>query len=76
MAAQYADRVAAASTRVTPVSIGQFAGVLDFARMTLRTRIALRPIFGLLGAQQGDSRDWDAVDTWTETLTDMADLRI
>ncbi len=63
---EYADKIASVSDRVTPLSIGRFAGVLDYSRMNLRTRIGLWPFFTVIGANEGDYRDWAAINDWTD----------
>jgi len=54
---------------VTPVSEGLFAGMLDLKKMP---SIADKIKFGisvLLGVwKSGDHRDWDAIQSWTESL--------
>lgn len=67
-AQQYADRLCHLSERVTPLSIGQFAGALDYSRMNLPTRLALRTPFTLMGVSEGDRRDWDTIRTWAQAL--------
>lgn len=67
-AAQYAERVAATSPHVEPVSVGRFAGVVDFDRMGLLTRIALRAVLTLVGATQGDYRNWQAIRAWSDEV--------
>lgn len=71
----YANKLETVSQRVNPTSIGQFAGVLDFSRMNLRTRIGLWPIFKIMGASEGDYRDWTAINTWSDSITEMASHR-
>lgn len=36
--------------------------------MNLRTRIALRIPFTLMGVDEGDHRDWDDIRAWTQGL--------
>lgn len=64
----YADKLENLSERVAPVEIGQFAGVLDYSRMDLRTRIAMRIPSTLMGVDEGDYRDWDAIRSWSHDL--------
>ncbi|MBN2502263.1 MAG: flavodoxin domain-containing protein [Anaerolineales bacterium] len=52
-----------------PVSEGYFAGALDFKKMplTFNTLMMRLPVlFGLW--KRGDHRDWDAIQTWAESL--------
>ena len=71
----YADKLEAVSHRVNPVSIGRFAGVLDYNRMNLRTRIGLRVIFTVMGVNEGDYRDWNAINAWSDSITEMPNQR-
>ena len=64
----YADKLQNLSQRIAPVEIGQFGGVLDYSLMNLRTRLALRIPFTVMGAKEGDYRDWDAVRSWSRNL--------
>lgn len=71
----YANKLETVSQRVNPTSIGQFAGVLDFSRMNLRTRIGLWPFFKIMGASEGDYRDWTSINTWSDSITEMTSHR-
>ena len=67
-AQRYADKLEQLSDRVTPFSIGQFAGVLDYSRMNRPTRILAWIPFALMGAKEGDYRDLGAIRAWTDAL--------
>lgn len=67
-AQKYANTLERLSDHIAPVSIGQFAGVLDYSRMNLATRIALKIPFTLMGVAEGDYRNWDAIRSWTLSL--------
>lgn len=71
----YAGKLEAISQRVNPVSIGRFAGVLDYSRMNLRTRVGLRVIFTVMGVRDGDYRDWNAVNSWSSSITEITSHR-
>lgn len=64
----YAEKVAATSKAVKPLSVGQFAGVLDYGRMALATLLASKAVYSILGVKQGDYRDWDAISAWTRSV--------
>ena len=64
----YADRLAAPFPRIKPVSIGQFAGVLDYKKIPFIARLAARIAFAFLGVKEGDHRDWSAIKAWTESI--------
>jgi menaquinone-dependent protoporphyrinogen oxidase len=57
---------------VKTVSEGQFAGILDIAKVpTLRDRIMFRlsVLFGVW--TEGDHRDWNAIRAWAENLSPL-----
>ena len=64
----YADKLRALSPDVIPLTIGKFAGVLDFARTPWPARLALRLLSLATGVKQGDYRDWSAIRAWCEDL--------
>jgi menaquinone-dependent protoporphyrinogen oxidase len=64
----YAKKLEAVSQRVTPVAVGRFAGVLDYSRMNLRTRIASKILYTMLRVEAGDYRDWEAINSWVNEL--------
>ncbi len=68
----YADKVAATSKAVEPLSVGQFAGVLDYERMSFATLLASKAIYSVLGVKEGDYRDWDAIADWSESAVPAA----
>jgi menaquinone-dependent protoporphyrinogen IX oxidase len=54
---------------VRPVSEGQFAGVLDIAKVpsfSERIKFRLSVLFGVW--TEGDHRDWKAIRSWAESL--------
>jgi len=66
----YAEALLSLVDEVTPVSIGRFAGVLDYGRMPFLFRLVARVIFGIKGVAEGDYRDWEHIRSWA------ADLRL
>ena len=67
-AQRYAEKLEQVSDRVAPVSIGQFAGALDYSRMNRPTRFVLKIPFALMGVQEGDRRDFGAIRSWSESV--------
>lgn len=67
-AQQYADKLRNLSERIAPVEVGQFAGVLDYSRMGVGTRLLLKLPFTVLGVKAGDYRDWGAIRSWSHDL--------
>ena len=61
----YADKLRVLAPEVKPVSVGGFAGVLQFAGTPWPARLALRVLSIATGVKEGDYRDWDAIRSWT-----------
>ncbi|MHC1781196.1 MAG: flavodoxin domain-containing protein [Anaerolineaceae bacterium] len=59
--------MAKASELVEPVSMGVFAGKVDFSKLSLLDRL----ISNMVGSVEGDWRDWDAIRAWTETAVSL-----
>lgn len=64
----YAKKVSSLIPRVTPVSVGRFAGVLDYSQMSFFSRQIFRVGMSIMGVQEGDYRDWDAIHSWAKGL--------
>lgn len=67
-ARSYADKISSAVLGVKPESVGCFAGMLDYSRMSIITRLIARPVFAIKGVKEGDYRDWDAIRSWVQSL--------
>jgi menaquinone-dependent protoporphyrinogen oxidase len=50
---------------IAPVSVGFFAGKLDYGKLSLLRRLFVRVV---IGATAGDFRNWDAIEGWTFEL--------
>lgn len=61
----YADKLRSLAPEVKPVTVGGFAGVLQFSRTPWPARFALRLLSIATGAKEGDYRDWEAIRHWT-----------
>ena len=61
----YGDTVATQCASVKPVSVGQFAGALDYRNFPLLLRLPARLLFTFLGAKSGDYRDFDTIRDWS-----------
>lgn len=66
---QYETKIRAIAPEVDPRSVGRFAGVLDYSRMTPVTRIFARILMTLRGADAGDHRNWPQIRSWANGLT-------
>ena len=65
-AKEYSDKLQALVPQVKPVSIGGFAGVLDYSNMGFFNRLILKAILSKKGVKEGDYRDWDAIHAWAK----------
>jgi menaquinone-dependent protoporphyrinogen oxidase len=65
-AKKYSDKLQALVPQVKPVSIGGFAGVLDYSNMGFFPRLILKAILLKKGVKEGDYRDWDAIQAWAK----------
>lgn len=67
-AMKYANKLKNLAPEVHPVSIGAFAGVLDYDKIPFFLRLLARGIFAILGVQKGDYRDWPAIYKWVKSI--------
>ena len=65
-AKECSDKLQALVPQVKPVSIGGFAGVLDYSDMGFFHRLVLKTILFKKGVKEGDYRDWDAIRAWAK----------
>ena len=61
----YAGKLRSLAPEAKPVTVGGFAGVLQFARTTWPAWLALRILSIATGVKEGDYRDWAAIRSWT-----------
>ncbi len=64
----YSDKLVALVPQVKPVSVGRFAGVLDYSKMSFFVRLIFKVISLITGVQEGDYRDWDAIRSWAKSM--------
>ncbi len=62
----YSDKLYALVPQVKPVDVGRFAGVLDYNKLSFFIRLIFKVILPILGVQEGDYRDWDAIRAWAK----------
>lgn len=55
-----------AAPQVNPVSIGRFAGVLDYSKLSFMYRTVMKRKMKKRGIPEGDFRDWDAIRAWAK----------
>lgn len=56
--------------------IGSFAGMVDFEKCNLLTKLVLWWIMNRNGLKGGDYRDWKAIGNWLSGIKNMWDLKI
>jgi menaquinone-dependent protoporphyrinogen oxidase len=64
----YAEKLSSLVPHIKPLSIGRFAGVLDYSKMSFFSRQIFKVGMSIMGVQEGDYRDWDAIRSWTKSL--------
>jgi menaquinone-dependent protoporphyrinogen oxidase len=52
---------------VKPVSVGLFAGCMDYGKLSAIMRLQVQT----KGLPEGDFRDWDAIRTWAARLPSL-----
>ncbi len=62
----YSDKLYALVPQVRPVDVGRFAGVLDYNKLSFFFRLIFKGISSILGVQEGDHRDWEAIRAWAK----------
>ncbi len=63
--ASYLGPVLRKAPLVKPVSVGFFAGKLDFSKLNIFQKLFIKLIFR---AEAGDFRNWEAIRQWTASL--------
>jgi menaquinone-dependent protoporphyrinogen oxidase len=73
----YSDKLYSLVPQVKPLSVGRFAGVLDYSKMFFFSRLIFKVILSILGVQEGDYRDWEAIRLWAKSMHfKLADERL
>jgi len=67
----YAEKLKALLSHSKPLSIGRFAGVLNYSKMPFVFRLVARVFLSILGVREGDHRDWNAIRSWAENVGSM-----
>lgn len=66
VARSYMNPVLQAVPAVQPVDMGFFAGVLDYSKMNMIYRTIMKSKMKDKGVPEGDFRNWEAIQGWTE----------
>ncbi len=64
----YSRKLISLVSDVKPISVGHFAGVLDYSKMSFFFRLIARGIMTMIGVKEGDYRDWDAISSWAKGI--------
>jgi menaquinone-dependent protoporphyrinogen oxidase len=73
-AKEYSDKLYDIAPQVKPISVGGFAGVLDYNKISLVPRLFLKLYLIILRVkekirvEEGDYRDWDAISSWAKSI--------
>ena len=60
----FLDPLHTEAPQVKPVSVGRFAGVLDYTKLSFIYRTVMKRKMKKRGIQEGDYRDWNAIRSW------------
>jgi len=63
-AGAYVDQMRAKAPQLEPVSVGLFAGKMDFRTVPFLLRLIVRG----MKTEEGDFRDWDAIREWAASV--------
>lgn len=64
----YSEKLYHIAPGVRPISVGGFAGVLNFSKMSFILRLIFRLVSKITGVREGDYRDWDAIGSWARSI--------
>ena len=67
-ASTYANKLYALYTQGKPISVGRFAGVLDYSKISLIARPIFKILYSIIGVKEGDYRDWRMIKTWAKVV--------
>lgn len=64
----YSAKLYSLAPNIKPVDIGQFAGAVDYSKMSFFLRLILGGLLTVMGVKEGDYRDWEAIRTWAKNI--------
>ena len=67
-AIEYSDKICDLVPQVKPVSVGHFAGVLDYSKISFLKRILTKAAMARHKVKEGDYRDWNAIRSWAKSI--------
>jgi menaquinone-dependent protoporphyrinogen oxidase len=59
---------------IKPVSVGAFAGVLDYGKLNFAMRVVMKRKMKSRGVPEGDFRNWKAIKAWAKDLQNPLQL--
>lgn len=65
---KYAEKIIALSPLVKPISVGHFAGLLEYSRLPIFMRLFFKVFLAFVGGKDGDYRDWKAIRRWAKDV--------
>ncbi len=67
-AIEYSDKLCTIVPQVKPISVGRFAGVLDYSKIPFLKRIMVRGVMTIHKVKEGDYRDWNSLRSWAKSI--------
>ena len=67
-AIEYSDKICNLEPQVKPVSVGHFAGVLDYSKLSFLKRTLTKTAMARHKVKEGDYRDWNAIRSWAKSI--------
>ena len=67
-AIEYSDKLCDLVPQVKPVSVGHFAGVLDYSKLSFLKRTLTKAAMARHKVKEGDYRDWNAIRSWAKSI--------
>jgi menaquinone-dependent protoporphyrinogen oxidase len=68
-AIEYSDKLCNLYPQVKPVSVGRFAGVLDYSKISFVKRMLAKAAMSIHNVKEGDYRDWNAIRSWAKSIS-------
>lgn len=67
-AIEYSDQMQDLVPQVKPVSVGRFAGVLNYSKISFLERTLTKVAMARHQVREGDYRDWDVIRSWAKCI--------
>jgi menaquinone-dependent protoporphyrinogen oxidase len=67
-AIEYADKISDLEPQFKPVCVGNFAGALEYSKLSFFKRMLTKAAMGSHKVKEGDYRDWDAIRSWAKSI--------